>query len=111
MDFKTQAVRTSAPDDKWDQRKSTGEFLGASDGHHIATLMEFRDEGELEDILTNPDRLAEFIQPGDNVLQVINRVLALAKDSQPQLAGPIASVLGLGGNGPIGLAIYAYDND
>jgi len=45
------------------------------------------------------------------LLQVINRGLALAKPSQPKLAGPIASVLGLGGSGPIGLAIYAYDND
>lgn len=111
MDIKFQINRGNTDLGKWDQRKSTGAFKGAEDGFHVRTALEFRANDNVADILTNPNRLAEFIQPGDNVLQVFNRVMQMAVDMQPDLLGHLASVGGLGGSGKVDLDILAYDND
>lgn len=110
MDFKTQLVRGNLPGD-WNQKKSEEEFRGATEGMHVATVAEFRDSADLADLLTNPDRLQEFIQEGDNLLQVLNRGLETVVKNQPDAFGHLASLAGIGGTGPVGLAILAYDND
>lgn len=92
----------------WDQRKSEGQFQGAPEGVHVKTLAEFRTE---DDIFINPARLQEFIQPGDNLLMVINRALGEMVAKQPATFDQIASLSGLGGTGKVDLDLLAYDND
>ena len=110
MDFKLQTVRGITPGD-WDQRKSIGEFEGSLEGVHVATIGEFRDTSDLADLLTNPDRVAEFIAPGDNALMVLNKIADKMTEKQPDTFGLIASVFRLGGSGPVHLQALAYDND
>lgn len=108
MDVKLQANRGNRAATDWDQRKSEGQFQGSPEGVHVKTLAEFRTS---DDIFTNPDRLQDFIQPGDNAVMVINRILDKAAEHQPDIFGNLASLSGLGGTGPVGLDFLVYDND
>jgi len=110
MDIKGQANRGKKAAAKWDQRKTTGAFQGAPD-LHVATVVEFRANDDVADLLTNPDRIHDFIQPGDNILMVVNRVFGMVVERQPGVFAPIASVAGLGGDGPVDFDFFAYDND
>lgn len=110
MDFKFQVNRGDKTPDKWDQRKSNGSFQGHPD-LAVRTAFEFRANEDVSDLLTNPDRLEEFIMPGDNALMVINRILGKAVESQPEIFGPAASLLGLEGTGKVDFDLFAYDND
>lgn len=110
MDIKGQVTRGGTLGD-WDQRKTTGEFKGSPEGMHVSTAVEFRAEGDLADLLTNPDRLAEFIKPGDNALMIVNRLMDMATVQQPGWLGPLASVFSVGGSGPLHFNFLAYDND
>ena len=106
MDFKEQAFKddTNAVND-WDQRKSTGQFRGAEEGMHVKTLFEFRADGEIGDILTNPARLEEFVKPGDNAIMVFNRIQAMFSPK----GGDLGSVAGALPWSNVGL--FVYDND
>ncbi len=108
MDNKLQLNRGSRAPEDWDQRKSTGQFQGSPEDVHVKTVAEFRTD---DDILINPDRLAEFIQPGDNLVMVINRALRLITKDQPSALKDLASLGGLKGTGPVGLDLLVYDND
>ncbi len=108
MDIKLQANRGDRDPQDWDQRKTEGEFQGSPENVHVKTLAEFRTH---DDIFTNPDRLTEFIQPGDNAVMLINRILDQAAKQQPAIFGNIASLTGLGGSGPVGLDFLVYDDD
>lgn len=110
MDFKEQLVRGITPGD-WDQRKSIGQFEGSTEGVHVKTIGEFRDDGDLADLLTNPARVAEFIQPGDNLLMIKNRLADIITEKQPDWLGFVASAAGIGGTGPVHLQTLAYDDD
>ena len=110
MDIKGQVTRGTIPGD-WDQRKSEGEFRGAPEGLHVSTAVEFRAEGDAAELLTNPERLAEFVQEGDNALTVVNRILSKVTELQPESFGQLASLLRLGGTGKVEFGFYAYDND
>lgn len=107
MDFKEQAYKddTLAKED-WDQRKSSDQFRGAEEGMHVKTLLEFRAEGDLADMLTNPDRLSEFIHPGDNAVMVLNRIQASFANGHDDIIGPIKSFLPWNSIG-----MFVYDND
>lgn len=107
MDFKLQAFADGlAAVNDWDQRKSTGQFRGKEEGLNVKTLLEFRADGELADILTNPDRLSEFVQPGDNAIMVINRIQAKFSLGDGEILGPLKAALPWN---EIGL--FVYDND
>ena len=107
MDVKLQIHRGNDPAD-WDQRKSEGQFKGAAEGVGVKTLAEFRTD---DDLFTNPDRLDEFIQPGDNIVSVINRALAKAAENQPGIFQHLATAGGFPGEGPLKLGFLVYDND
>jgi hypothetical protein len=110
-DFKIQVNRGNKSPDKWDQRKSTGAFQGAEDGFNVRTALEFRANEALTEMLTSTDKLSEIVRPGDNALQVFNRITQLMVDKQPEVFGPAANLLGLGGAGPVDLDMFVYDND
>jgi hypothetical protein len=108
MDLKLQVYR----DDRevpgtvdWDQRRSEGEFRGAQEGMHVKTLGEIRVDDATAALLTDPDKLADFIQEGDCVMDVITRALAGFKpgDSLPLPTGAALPWNRVG--------ILAYDND
>jgi len=107
MDIKAQAIKDDTNPSKldWDQRKSTGAYRGADEGMHVKTLAEVRVDDATGDILTNPDKLAEFVQPGDCILDVVNRVGAMLKVDKI-VPGSVGVVLPWSG-----LAVMAYDND
>lgn len=106
MDFKEQAFKddTNAVDD-WDQRKTTGQFRGAAEGMHVKTIAEFRAEGDSADLWVNPDRVTEFVKPGDNLVMIFNRLQAMLELKGDAL-GPIASALPWKKVG-----LFVYDND
>jgi hypothetical protein len=106
MDFKEQAFKddTNAIDD-WDQRKTTGQFRGAEEGLHVKTLAEFRAECDIADLLTNPDRVEEFVKPGDNLVMIFNRLQAML-NLKGEVLGPIANALPWKKVG-----LFVYDND
>jgi hypothetical protein len=89
----------------WDQRASKGEFRGAAEGMHVKTLGEFRVDDDVEEALTNPDRLSEFIKPGDCVMDVVTRALAGFKPGD-SLPGEVGAALPWNRLLPI-----VYDND
>jgi len=107
MDIKAQAIKDDTNPSKfdWDQRKSTGAYRGSDEGMHVKTLAEKRVDDATGDLLTNPERLAEFVQPGDCILDVVNRVGQLLNIDK---AIPVPAGMVLPWNG---LAIMAYDND
>jgi hypothetical protein len=106
IDVKMQAFEDdrNAVDD-WDQRKSSGEFRGSEEGMHVKTLLEFRAKGDFADLLINPERLSEFIKPGDNVLTVLNRIQATFSLAD-SLLGPAKALLPYDKIGT-----FAYDKD
>lgn len=108
MDIKLQVNRGSRDPMDWDQRKSEGEFQGAADDVHVKTIGEFRTE---DDLFINPDRLQEFIQPGDNLVMVMNRALTHVAEQQPDAFEYLAVAAGLGGQGRLDLDFLVYDND
>lgn len=108
MDIKAQLNRGSRAPEDWDQRKSTGQFQGSPEDVNVKTLAEFRTH---DDVFINPDRLSEFIQPGDNAVMIVNRILDAATKNQPDAFGQIAGLAGLKGTGPVKLDFLVYDDD
>ena len=107
MDIKAQAIKDDTNPVKldWDQRKSNGAYRGADEGMHVKTLAEVRVDDETGALLTDPAKLAEYVQPGDCILDVVNRVGQLLNIDK---AIPVPAGMVLPWNG---LAIMAYDND
>lgn len=94
IDVKFQAIKDDRNlVDDWDQRKSTGEFRGAEEGMHVKTLLEFRASGDLADLLTNPDRVAEFIKEGDNLVMILNRIQSKFSLADGDILGPLKAAL------------------
>jgi hypothetical protein len=106
MDFKLQAFKDDRNVGDWDQRKSAGEFRGAEEGMNVKTVMEFRAGDELSKMLTDPDELSKFIQPGDNAITVANRIVDSFKLAEKGIIGPLKAALPWNQVG-----IFAYDND
>lgn len=105
-DIKFQAYRDDQKQGDFDQRKSKGEWRGASEGMNVKTLLEFRVDKDGEDILTNPERVAELIHTGDNALAVLNRIIEKATNGATGALGPAKSALPWNN-----LGFFCYDND
>lgn len=84
-DLKFQLVkdRTNPAKFDWDQREADGQFRGSEEGMDVKTFAEVRISDEIEDQLTNPERLHEFIRPGDCVMDIVNRLADFAKPRDP----------------------------
>jgi hypothetical protein len=104
MDAKLQIYRGDVGPDHVDFRKSTGSFLGSPEDEH-STVLEVR--------VTDED-LTELGLSQEQFLDACaeaNKVLAFFASKQPAGLLTVTELLGLDGNGPIKLAIRAFDND
>lgn len=72
--------------------------VGAPEDNH-RTVAEYRenDDADIADILATAPTL--------------NKHLAKLTEKQPSAFGPVATLVGLGGDGPVKMALRIYDND
>jgi hypothetical protein len=104
LDVKLQLYRGEAGPEKVDQRKSTGAFVGSPEDEHRTVLEGRITEEDLAELEMSKDELF------DNLVSA-NKILAILARKQHPATGSAASLLGLGGQGPVKAAIRAYDAD